>query len=110
MISGLSGMLEALDYIKHCQVECGGLNRNGPHRLKCLDTWPTGNGTLGDMTFFRLGVALCVGGNGGMGLKVSYVQATPIVEVSLFLLSSDPDVELSAPPALSACMLPCFLL
>ena len=65
------------------------------------------------MTFFRLGVALCVGGNGGMGLKVSYVQATPIVEVSLFLLPSDPDVELSATlqhhVCLHATMLPAMM-
>lgn len=26
-------------------MECGALNRNGPHRLMCLNVWPTGSGT-----------------------------------------------------------------
>ena len=25
---------------------CGGLNRFGPHRLMCLNAWPTGSGTI----------------------------------------------------------------
>jgi hypothetical protein len=27
-------------------VECGGLNRFGPHRLMCLNAWPTGSSTI----------------------------------------------------------------
>ena len=39
-------------------VECGGLNRNDPHRLMCLNAWSTGSGTLRGCGLVKVGVAL----------------------------------------------------
>ena len=36
----------------------GGLNRNGPHRLMCLNAWLIGNGTITSNVLIGVGVAL----------------------------------------------------
>jgi hypothetical protein len=49
---------------------CGGLNRNGSHRLMCLNAWPTGRDTI-RCVLVKIGVALledmchCMVGFGG---------------------------------------------
>jgi hypothetical protein len=78
----------------------GGLNRNGPHRLMCLNAWPIGSGIIRMCGLVGVGVALCV--TVEAGFRVSYVQAMP----SLLLLPMDQDVErsaLSPAPCLPAC-------
>jgi len=72
---------------------CGGLNRNDPRGLVCLNAWPLESGTIR-----RYGL---VGGSVSprSGLEVSNAQALPSVAHSLLQLPSDQDVELSAPPA-----------
>ena len=54
-------------------VECGGLNRYGPHRLMCLNAWSIEHGSIRRCgLFFEVGVALmeelC---HCGEGFKVS---------------------------------------
>jgi hypothetical protein len=80
---------------------CGGLNKNVPHRLMCLNAWPIGSGTIRRCGLVGGSVSLY-----GVGLKASYVQALPSVVHSLLLLLVDRDVELSASspaPCLPAC-------
>ena len=37
---------------------CGGLSKNDPHRLMCLNIWPIGNSTIRKCGLVRVGVAL----------------------------------------------------
>lgn len=32
--------------LRHLNIGCSGLNRNGPHRLVCLNSWPIGSGPV----------------------------------------------------------------
>jgi hypothetical protein len=59
---------------------CGGLNRNGPHRLKCLNSWPTGNGTIRRCGLGGVGVALLeeVCHCGGGALKCHMRKLHPV--------------------------------
>ena len=77
-----------------CQgVECGGLNRNDPHRLIYLNAFFTGEWCY----LTRIRKYGIVGGSMslGLGFGISIAQARP--SVSLFLFPVDPDVEFSAP-------------
>lgn len=51
-------------------VECGGLNRFGPHRLMCLNAWPTGSGTIRRCVLVGVGVSLA--------LKFQMLQLGPV--------------------------------
>jgi len=62
-------------------------NRLGPHRLMCLNAWPTGRGAIG-----RRGQRKCVIVEVGSGLTVELC----LVWHSLLLVPVDLDVELSA--------------
>jgi len=42
-------------------VECGGLSRNVPHRLMCLNAWPIGSDTIGRFDLAGVDVALLCG-------------------------------------------------
>ena len=39
-------------------MECGGLNRFGPHRLLCLNAWPTASDTMRRCDLVEVGVVL----------------------------------------------------
>ena len=39
-------------------MECGDLNRFGPHRFMSLSTWPRGSGTIRRCGLIGVGVAL----------------------------------------------------
>ena len=87
------------------KVCCGGLNKNGPQRLMCLNAWPIGSGTIRKCCLAGVGVALLE--------KVSlWRQALRSQVLSLGLmwhslpLPADQDVELLAPspvPCLPTC-------
>ena len=58
---------------------CGGLNKFGPHRLMCLNAWPTGSGTIRRRDLVGVDVALveymCDSGHGLWGfLCISSTQ------------------------------------
>lgn len=85
-------------------VGCGGLNRHGPNRFICLNTWPWGVSLLGDVAFWRRcvlrGSVLCYEGR-ALRLYVFRVHQCD----NLLHAPEDPDVELSAlspAPCLSA--------
>ena len=56
---------------------CGGLNRNSPQRLMCLNAWLIGNGTIRRCSFVGISLdLLCV--TVGAGFEVSEAQATSL--------------------------------
>jgi hypothetical protein len=40
------------------EMECGGLNRFGPHGLLCLNAWPTASDTMRRCDLVEVGVVL----------------------------------------------------
>lgn len=55
-----------------------GLNRFGPHKLTCLDAWPTGSGLLGGVALLEE-ICPCWGKcvTVRVGFEVSYAHALP---------------------------------
>jgi hypothetical protein len=76
----------------------GGLNKNGPHRLRYLNAWIIRSGTIRRCGIVGVGVALLeeVQVTVGMGFEVSYAQIWPMWH-SLLLQPMNQDTELSAP-------------
>ena len=91
--------------------ECGGLNRFGPHRFMCLNSWPTesrttwGYGLIEEVWLCWRKYALW-----GWALRSPMQKLCPVCNPISAWLSSDKDVELSIPPAtcLPAHSLSCF--
>jgi hypothetical protein len=74
------------------QSSSDGLNRFGPHRLMCLNVWPTGSDIVRSCGLVRGNVSLW-----GWALRVSSTQALPSAEETVSSwLPSNQDVELSA--------------
>jgi hypothetical protein len=74
-----SGRLESKVHI----CVCGGVNRNGSHRLLCLNAWLWAVTLLGGMALLEEVVCGLIGGSAslwGVGFASSYAQALPSVE------------------------------
>ena len=85
----------------------GGLNKNGPHTLMCLNTWPIGSGTIRRYGLVGVSVALlekCVIVRVGFEVLSAQASGSSVVQSSL-RLPVDQDVQLS-PPSLVPCFLP----
>ena len=76
-------------------VECGGLNRCGPHRFMCLNACHIGSGTIRRCDLIGVGMALlekicpC-----GVGFELLYAQAKPSVARSLPLLPESQELQM----------------
>jgi hypothetical protein len=66
---------------------CTGLNMFGPHRLMCVNVWPTGSGTIRRWGLVEVGVAileeLC---HPVVGFEISYAHAMANDTISCCLL------------------------
>ena len=72
---------------------CGDFNRNGHHRLMCLNAWPKGEALLAGVALLE---EVCHCGVWLSGLLCSsYAQCG----TRSLMLPEDPEVELSASPA-----------
>jgi Fe-S oxidoreductase len=62
---------DLLVVLQNRKAYCGSLNRNGPHRLMCLDDWPIGSDTIRRLGLVGIGVSLLqeVGNCGGPALR-----------------------------------------
>jgi hypothetical protein len=81
-------------------VEYCGLNRNRPHRLMCLNTWPMGSGIIRRCGLVEVGVAWLE------EVPRGWTWRSQKLKPVLCLLPEDPDVELSVPspaPRLPVC-------
>lgn len=85
----------------------GGLNTNSPHRVTCMNAWPTENGTFKRCGLVWIGMALleqvyhC-----GASFKVSYAQA--IGAMSFDACRSRNRTLSYFSSVMSACMMLCF--
>ena len=83
-------------------VECGPLNRYGPHRLMGLNVWPIGSGIIRRYDLVEGSMSLEV------GFDIIDAQNTPSMAHSLLMLLADQDVECSFPNTMPLYTLSCF--